>query len=78
MGDSQGWALQDEEAVAAPGILFRGSLKKFNKKRTWKYWVIEKKKIIIIIHEVLQFPSTSIQILNYEYLLSMWVGMSLQ
>ena len=42
MGDSQGWALQDEEAVAVPGILFRGSLKKFNKKRTWKYWVTDK------------------------------------
>ena len=61
-----------------PEILFRGSLNNFNKNGTWIYRVTNKKIIIIIIHEVLQFPSTSIQILNYEYLLPMWVGMSLQ
>ena len=63
-------------SVAYPGILFRGSLKKFNKKRTWIYQVTDQKNKKKLIHEVLQFPSTSIQILNYEYLLLMWVGMS--
>ena len=69
-------------AVAALGILFGGSLKNFNKKRTWIYRVTDKKKKKSI-HEVLQFPSTSIQILNcymivyYKYLLPMWVAMSL-
>ena len=63
-------------SVAALGILFRGSLKKFNKKRTWIYQVTDQKNKKKLIHEVLQFPSTSIQILNYEYLLLIWVGMS--
>ena len=71
------WRLQE--------FCFGGSLKNFNKKRTWIYRVTDtkKKKIIIIIHEVLQFPSTCIQILNcclivhYKYLLPMWVDMSL-
>ena len=45
--------------MAAPEILFRRSLKYFNKK---KLEYIE--LIIIIIREVLQFYSTSFQILN--------------
>ena len=51
--------------VTTLGIMFRGVIKKN------------------LIHEVLQFPSTSFQILNcymivhYEYLLPMWVAMSL-
>ena len=64
--------------MAALGILFRGvikeiKLKNFNKKRTWIYQVIDKKKK----NEVVQFPSTSFLILNcymivhYKYLLQM-------
>ena len=56
-------------------ILFRGFIKKFEYIKLLTIIIII---IIIIIHEVLQFSSTSIQILNYEYLLPMWVGMSLQ
>ena len=63
-------------SVASLGIFFRGSLEKFNKKRTWIYQVTDQKNKKKLIHEVLQFPSTSIQILNYEYLLLIWVGMS--
>ena len=66
------WTIQP---LAALGILFRGFIKNFNKKGTWIYQFIDKIIIIIIIiHEVLQFSSTSIQILNYEYLLPMWIG----
>ena len=50
-----------------------GSLKNFNKKELEYSELPTKNKLI---YEVLQFPSTSIQILNYEYLLSMWVGMT--
>ena len=63
-----------------PGILFKGVIKKINKKRTWIYRVIEKKIFEI---EILQFPSISFQILNcymivyYEYLLPIWVAMTI-
>ena len=67
----------------ALGIFFRGVVKNlnenfFNKKRTWIYWVIDKKT-----KEVSQFPSTSFQILNcymiihYEYLLPLWIAMTI-
>ena len=70
-------------AVAALGILFGGSLKNFNKKELEYIELPTQKKKKKLIHEVLQFPSTSIQILNcyiivyYKYLLPMWVAMSL-
>ena len=57
-----------------------GSLKNFNKKNLNISNYQPKKNLI---HEVLQFSSTSFQILNcymivhYEYLLSMWVSMRL-
>ena len=66
--------------MAALGILFRGSLKNFNKKELEYIELSTKKKLI---HEILQFSSTSFQILNcymivhYEYLLPMRVAMSL-
>ena len=64
-------------------ILFREVIKKlkwknFNKKRTWIYRIIDQIK-----NKVLQFPSTSFQILNcymivyYKYLLSLWVAMTI-
>ena len=68
-------------AVVALGILFGGSLKNFNKKKNLNISSYRPKKKSI--HEVLQFPSTSIQILNcymivyYKYLLLMWVAMRL-
>ena len=67
--------------MAALGILFRGSIKNFNKKNLNISNYRQKKKKLI--HEVLQFSSTSFQILNcymiihYEYLLSMWEVMKL-
>ena len=66
--------------MAAPGILFRGLLKNFNKKNLTISNYRTKKKLI---HEFLQFSSTSFQILNYymivhyEYLLPIWVAMRL-
>ena len=86
---AQGCAIFSGPIVAALRILFGGSLKNFNKKRTCIYRVTDYKKkkiiitIIIIIHEVLQLPSTNLQILNcymivhYKYLLPMWVTVSL-
>ena len=67
--------------MAAPEILFWGLLKNFNKKNLNISNSRPKKKNLI--HEVLQFSSTSFQILNcymivhYEYLLPMWVSMRL-
>ena len=66
-------------------ILFGGSLrnlnyKKINKKNLNISSYRQKKKKI---HEFLQFPYTSFQILNYymivyyEYLLSMWIAMTI-
>ena len=59
-----------------------GSLKILIKKKV-EYIELPTKKKKNLIHEVLQFPSSSIQILNfyiivhYKYLLPMWVAMSL-
>ena len=59
-----------------------GSLKNFNKKKLEYIELLTKKKKNLI-HEVLQFSSTSFQILNcyiivhYEYLLPIWVAMRL-
>ena len=51
--------------MAAPEILFRRSLKYFNKKKLeYIELIIIIIIIIIIIREVLQFYSTSFQILN--------------
>ena len=58
-------------------------IKNFNKKELEYIELPTQKKKKKLIHEVLQFPSTSIQILNcyiivyYKYLLPMWVAMSL-
>ena len=66
--------------MAVPGILFRRVIKKILIKKELEYIELSTKKLI---HEVLQFSSTSFQILNcymvvhYEYLLPMWVAMSL-
>ena len=67
--------------MATPGILFRGSLKNFNKKKLEYIELTTKKKKLI--HKVLQFLFINFQILNcymivhYEYLLAIWVAMIL-
>ena len=52
-------------SVAAQGILFRRIIKNFLIKKELEYIeLLTKEKKKKIIHEVLQFPSTSFQILN--------------
>ena len=52
-------------SVAAPEILFRKSLKNFNKKKLEYIELSTKKKNLI--YEVLQFSSTSFQIFKLLY-----------
>ena len=67
-----------KKSVAALRILFMGVIKKLklkivNKKRTWIYQVIDKKKknYIFLIFQILN----CYMIVHYEYLLPMWIAM---